>query len=168
VAKRGKGQPTKLTPERQRAIIDALRAGCYKATAAEYAGIGVSTLHRWLETGEADDESGRQSDYRDFWEAVKKADAEFQMRALLQIDQAARDGSWQAAAWRLERKYPQLWGRKQRVEEESAKAETQRTTVYLVPEEEQRVEVARILAEAYGDGPWPWDTDAAEGRDRLS
>jgi transposase len=145
VAKRGRGQPTKLTPERQRAVIDALRAGCYKATAAEYAGIGVSTLHRWLETGEADHDNDRQSDYRDFWEAVKKADAEFQMWALLQIDNAARDGSWQAAAWRLERKYPQLWGRKQRVEEQPHETETPSTAVYIVPDEDQRVEVARIL-----------------------
>lgn len=36
------------------------------------------------------------------------------MRALLQIRQAAEDGTWRAAAWRLERTKPELYGRTDR------------------------------------------------------
>src|SRR5262249_52190193 len=33
------------------------------------------------------------------------------VRWLAQIEQAAREGAWQASAWRLERRYPQEYGR---------------------------------------------------------
>ena len=32
------------------------------------------------------------------------------------IDNAAIDGTWQAAAWKLERRYPDEWGRRDRLE----------------------------------------------------
>ena len=38
--------------------------------------------------------------------------AESEITALRQIEKAAKSGCWQASAWRLERKFPQRWGRK--------------------------------------------------------
>ncbi len=32
------------------------------------------------------------------------------------IGKAAGEGNWQAAAWRLERRFPERWGRKDRVD----------------------------------------------------
>jgi transposase len=112
------GQPTKLTPGVQERIVEALRTGSYKTTAAAYAGIDVRSIYHWLERGEADIELGIESDYAQFFQAVKKAEADHEINALLLIDNAARtgDGAWQAAAWTLARKHPDRWGRRQRVD----------------------------------------------------
>jgi transposase len=108
------GRPTKLTPEVQDKIVAALRAGNYQETAAMYAGVEARTFYRWMVRGESDgveDES-----YRQFRHAVEKAKADAEVRDIALIDKAAHDGSWQAAAWKLERKFPQKWGRVNRTE----------------------------------------------------
>lgn len=51
--------------------------------------------------------------YVQFAEEVERARAGAQVRNLGLIQRAAMDGSWQAAAWFLERSNPQKWGRKQ-------------------------------------------------------
>jgi transposase len=110
------GRPSKLSrPVRDR-LIEALTTGAYREAAATYAGIHVATLYRWLERGDADIKQGLRSEFRELCEAVKGAEAEFQLRALRQIDAAAERGAWQASAWRLERKHPDSWGRKRAVE----------------------------------------------------
>jgi len=103
----------KLTPEVQDKIVSALRAGNYQETAARYAGIGETTFYRWMEMGE--DEEAEEI-YREFREAVEKAKADAEVRDVALIDKAAHDGSWQAAAWKLERKFPNKWGRVNRTE----------------------------------------------------
>jgi hypothetical protein len=62
----------------------------------------------------ADSES--EQIYQEFREAVEKAKAEAEVRDVTLIDKAAKDGSWQAAAWKLERKFPNKWGRVNRTE----------------------------------------------------
>jgi transposase len=101
------GRPTKLTPALQEKIVMVIRGGNYIETAAAYAGISKQTLYNWLRRG-ARQKSGQ---YREFALAVEQALAEAEMRDLALIEQAARDGKWQAAAWRLERRFPKRWGR---------------------------------------------------------
>jgi hypothetical protein len=103
---------TKLTKEVQDKIVFALRAGNYQETAARYAGIDGATFYRWMSRG-AEEETGI---YSEFCEAVEKAKAEAEVRDVTLIDKAAKDGSWQAAAWKLERKFPNKWGRVNRTE----------------------------------------------------
>jgi len=106
------GRQTKLTPEVQDRIVAALRAGNYQETAAVYGGISVPTFYGWLERGRNEPESA----YSEFLEAVEKAKADAEVRDVALIDKAAHDGSWQAAAWKLERKFPNKWGRVNRTE----------------------------------------------------
>ena len=106
------GRNTKLTAEVQSAIVAALRAGNYQETAAAYAGISEATFYAWLERGRNEP----QSIYSEFLEAVERAKAAAEVRDIALIDKAAQDGSWQAAAWKLERKYPNRWGRINRTE----------------------------------------------------
>jgi transposase len=111
---------TKLTPEIQTAVIDALSAGNYLETAAQYAGIHPATLFRWLDRGraalESEDDNHPDKTYGEFCEAVEKARAQSEVRAVALIRKAAMDGTWQAAAWFLERSHPHKWGRQGRVE----------------------------------------------------
>ena len=103
---------SKLTPETQDRVIQAIKMGNYQETAAAYAGISQSTFYGWLERGR--NELG--SIYSEFLEAVEKAKADSEVRDVALIEKAATDGSWQAAAWKLERKFPQKWGRVTRTE----------------------------------------------------
>jgi len=47
------GRPSLLTDERQQRIVDAVRAGNYLKVAAQWAGVGESTLLSWLARGRA-------------------------------------------------------------------------------------------------------------------
>ena len=82
-------RPAKLTPEVQARIVEAVQAGNYVETAAQYANIGLSTFYRWMAEGEGD---------------------------VTLIQRAANDGSWQAASWFLERSFQNKWGRTGKVE----------------------------------------------------
>lgn len=105
------GRPTKLTPEVQDRIIQALKAGNYVETAVEYAGIGKTTFYRWMEQGA----KASRGIYREFRDAVMRARAEAEARNVAIIQQAAPD-DWRAAAWWLERAFPDRWGARQKLE----------------------------------------------------
>ena len=103
--------PVKLNPEISAKICDAIRAGNYIETAAAYAGISRDTLYRWLKKGARNP----SSKYGAFHVTVQQALAASEIRDVALIAKAATD-QWQAAAWRLERRYPEKWGRKERHE----------------------------------------------------
>lgn len=51
-----------------------------------------------------------------FYKSVKKAEAEAEAAAVVQIKAAAASGTWQAAAWFLERKFKDRWARTDKLE----------------------------------------------------
>lgn len=108
-------RPTKLTPEIQDRIVTAIRAGNYMETAAAYAGIARSTFNEWIRRG-AEEQEGP---FAEFAAAVEQALAAAEARDVALIGQAAQK-EWQAAAWRLERRLPERWGRKTRHEVSAA------------------------------------------------
>ncbi len=99
-------RPTKLTDRVKKNIISAIRAGLSYERAALFAGISESTFYNWKERGEREGEGI----YFEFLEDLKKAEIEGEVRNLAIISKAA-EKQWQAAAWLLERRYPDLWGR---------------------------------------------------------
>lgn len=103
-------RPTKLTPKLQERIVGYVRAGAYVETAAAAAGIAKDTLYAWLRRGAA-----AESPYDAFAAAVEEAQAMAEMRDLALIGKAA-ESEWTAAAWRLERKYPDKYGRRTKTE----------------------------------------------------
>lgn len=96
-----------ITPQVQDKIVKSLRAGNYRTTSAKVAGVSVSTFYLWLDKGK----KGKRGPYIEFMQAVEKAEAEGQAALVATVNVASKD-SWQAAAWILERKYPEEWGRK--------------------------------------------------------
>jgi len=56
---------------------------------------------------------GDESRYIEFVSVVEKARAAAEVQAVALIRQAAMGGTWQAAAWYLERSAPTRWGRQQ-------------------------------------------------------
>lgn len=102
----GVGRKTKLTPEVQAKIVQALGVGTTREHACQFAGIGHTAFHAWLQKAEAG-----KSPYAEFAEAIKNAEGQAVVGWMAQIETAARTGNWQAAAWKLERRYPKDYGR---------------------------------------------------------
>jgi hypothetical protein len=102
----------KLTPERLAAICDAIRAGVRPEIAAVYNGVGARSYYRWMQLGRAAD---ADPIYAEFVSAVELALAEWEARDVLLIGEAAKS-DWHAAAWRLERRLPKVYGKRERHE----------------------------------------------------
>lgn len=99
-------RPLKLTQEVHDLLVNALRVGITKKSACKYAGIDESTLYKWLELGAQEEQP-----YFELFKCLRKAEGEAIVRSMAVIETAARSGTWQAAAWRLERLYPDEYGR---------------------------------------------------------
>src|SRR5918992_5460337 len=98
------GRKLKLTQTAIERICYMIAAGNYNHVAARAAGIAEGTSYRWLQEGE----SAQSGIKREFYEAVKKAEAQAETRNVAIIEAAAQQ-SWQAAAWWLERKHYDRW-----------------------------------------------------------
>lgn len=132
-------RPTKLDETRVKNIVELIRAGNYSETAAQAAGISPATFYNWMNEGrEARNKknklNAREKSCLEFLEAVEKARGEAEARAVAIVTRAAMDGTWQAAAWYLERTQPDRYGRRQRVEVD-AKVETTKTPAEMTDAE---------------------------------
>jgi hypothetical protein len=108
-------RPSKLTDKVCDDIVTHIKAGNYPATAAGMAGIGESTFYQWKKWGR-ERKSGK---FVEFLEKIKKAENFGEaLRVKIILESAIDKGNWQAAAWYLERRYPDRWGRRNRVEME--------------------------------------------------
>ena len=90
----------KYTPELVSELIKYIEAGNYQKTACEAVGISEETFYTWMK------------EKPEFSESIKKAESKAIARNVMIIQKAAQT-SWQAAAWFLERKDYERWGRKE-------------------------------------------------------
>lgn len=142
-AKKTTKPKSKLNEDTISRLKQAIRAGAYAETAAAYVGIDRSTLQRWLKTGART----KKGVHWKLVKALQHAWAEAEMRDLINIDRCAmgrptvyeRDPdtgavlfnkhgypvvkepglapSWQASAWRLERKFGGRWNKPEKVDQ---------------------------------------------------
>tara|TARA_R100001086_G_scaffold249158_1_gene188061 strand:+ start:305 stop:769 length:465 start_codon:yes stop_codon:yes gene_type:complete len=96
------GRKTKCTAKTIARVAEGMRIGMTVELASQYGGITKDTFYRWLKL--ANDPTADKV-FSDFSDAIKAAEADNAARCLLVIDDAANDGSWQAAAWMLERRH---------------------------------------------------------------
>ncbi|MFA6236757.1 MAG: hypothetical protein WC635_05460 [Bacteriovorax sp.] len=137
MARYAKDSSPKLTTELITELATAIKAGSNIETAVAYCGISKDTFYRWLRDAKKKEASDL---HLELSYALERAFAEANTRLLLIIDQAAMgtpesyelnaDGSikkddfgfpvvekykilpnWRAAAWRLERRHPETWGK---------------------------------------------------------
>jgi len=102
------GRPSKFTPERRAAIVDAIAHRIPYEYAAEANGICEETLYDWLRTARDHRAEGIDSDYTAFSEAIKRAE----MQRIREHNDmiAAKPERWQADAWLLERRWNRHYG----------------------------------------------------------
>jgi len=106
------GAPMKLTPAVQDQISTAVAAGIRPEVAARYCRVSPRSYYRWMALGRAHDADPLHAG---FVEAVEQALAEWEARDVLIVGEAAKT-DWHAAAWRLERRLPKVYGRRERHE----------------------------------------------------
>jgi transposase len=139
------GRPSKLTPEVQERICQAIRAGNYYEAACAYAGIGYSTFRAWMIKGE----KAKSGKYREFMEAVTRAEHEAEAR-MVALWQKHMPEDYRAIRDFLERRYPERWGKrvdiKQDIKQEVQGQVTQRHEYDITHRVEQYADVYRQLA----------------------
>jgi hypothetical protein len=105
------GRPTKLTAEARNKILGAVSSGATREVAAQAAGIHSDTLRRWERKAEEGDEL-----YAEFFGAVKDAEGLAEVIMVGRVQKASLDPKfWTAAAWWLERKHSDRWGKKEQL-----------------------------------------------------
>lgn len=101
------GRPSKLDARVRENIRQALIDGATYEQACRAQRITYQTFLNWMDRGERDG----KGDYFEFFEAIKQAEALAVTEALSDLRMAGSRGQWQARAWLLERRYPELYSR---------------------------------------------------------
>jgi transposase len=108
-----------LTPALRARIEAQLAAGTTQAVVAQRAGVNPRTVRQWLAAGKV----ARPPSVRipppaepvmptTEGESLSERLARAEPGLVAAVIQAAQRGSWQAAAWLLERSFPERWGRR--------------------------------------------------------
>lgn len=121
------GRPVKITDNIIEQIRENLLVGAYIETASAMAGINKDTFYAWLKRGAraldkvrnangiADPENKKipnsERKFAKFSDAIKRTMAESEIDLLKKLDSHSST-HWQSIAWRLERKFPDRYGRK--------------------------------------------------------
>jgi len=141
-----KGRKSKLDKDRQDKLLKAIRVGNDKKVACALAGISEATLYRWLEQSR---EKNATEQLREFRESFERVEAEAEVLKVSRIAQAADNGRWQAAAWWLERKYPERWAQQTKIKAELSGPDGRPIAISI---EEARKIVLEMLNEGEGSG----------------
>lgn len=112
------GQPPKIKkPGVKEKLLFALDKGASYQICCGFAGIAYQTFREWIKRGESishltDEEISQHPDkiYYDFIQDVRSVESNAALKWLDKID-AASKFHWQAAAWKLERRYPNVYGK---------------------------------------------------------
>lgn len=137
--KRKVGAPS-ITPTQRKEMLEAIRLGLPKDRAARLVGIPRRTFFDWIQKGSAPD---APAGYRKFVDEVDLALIQFEHRQLVYIDKASAD-YWQAAMTNLERKFPDRYGKRTRIDSNvTVTATPMWDTGKLTLEEKQ--ELARLI-----------------------
>jgi hypothetical protein len=143
----GEDGEEKVTTVRE-SIIAAVKVGVPLRAAAQQAGIGERTLRDWTAVGReaqgVKDATERQVELAEFAADIEKAQGSA-IAFNVGIVRRAASKQWQAAAWWLERRYPDDFGRRLHVKEEPG----ERKPAPLEPDSVAEYEEA--FAASFGD-----------------
>ncbi|MEN6545358.1 MAG: hypothetical protein ABFE07_04885 [Armatimonadia bacterium] len=152
------GRPTRITPELCQQFDQLLGAGNYFITVCTYLEIDESVAYDWLNKGTAgEDAAGQWPDaYREFAKSVKRASARAEISLVAEINRHGRPhelrnpernakgdvvasmlpGQWQALMTILERRFPDRWGRRDRLQAEVSGPEGAPVQIVIAPYED--------------------------------
>lgn len=108
------GKP-KCTTEAIRDAAKLKSNGATNRDIAAYLGVHEATFYRWLNKPTTDNQ-------RELGKALKKVEAKYKAALRSRIIEASGE-KWQAAAWMLERQYPDEYGRVERSKPEDTSSD---------------------------------------------
>jgi hypothetical protein len=109
------GRPTTLTEALQAEFVALLGRGHYLNHACDLLQVPSVTVWEWMKRGETEIRKGYPDEpYARFYRAVKAAQGTL-IDECLQVIRGGED-RWQAAAWLLERKFPDWYAERKRLE----------------------------------------------------
>jgi hypothetical protein len=130
-------RPTKCSLDVQTTLVFALAEGATIEHACDYAGIGTTTYHEWMQRGAAG-----EPEFAEFAATVTRARGRGIITDLATISKAVLAGDWKAAAWRLEHRYPAEYGKKLKI---SGDADNPVTLLHAMPQADLDALIARLL-----------------------
>ena len=89
-------------------LEQAILIGATYDLAAKYAGISEKTFKHWRDKAETAAEGTPLAQLR---ERLRQAEGRAAIGWLAKIERVANEGDWKACAWKLERRYPETYGR---------------------------------------------------------
>ena len=118
-AKSKGGRPSLFTAPRRKKIVESIQAGNTRKVAAMSVGVTDRILYKWLARGSKHEEIDYVQDvpkadqpFFRFFQDVKKAEADAEAYYVGRVKHAADDGTWTAAAWWLERRRTDTYGKR--------------------------------------------------------
>ena len=95
-------------------ILEGVDSGVSYRSVCGYAGISEPSFYGWLKKGKEDQLSGIKSPHNLFYEELQKhlVGVEVELVKSLKLDK-----DWRAKAFILERRFPETWGKQEKVEE---------------------------------------------------
>jgi transposase len=105
------GRPSKATAETMNKILDGIKAGMSYEGACGVARVSWVTFDKWRKAGEA----GESEKFIGFLRELRYAEAIAEAEMLKKLKEDP-DTKW--VAWRLERRFPDRWGKKEQVKQE--------------------------------------------------
>ena len=103
------GRPTKYTPETVKSMCSLIAAGNAIRVACGLSDIDPKTHYIWMEQ------------HPEYFAQIKKAESAAVAKRISLMTKSAENGSWQAAAWWLERTMPELYGRQITIKSDDGK-----------------------------------------------
>jgi hypothetical protein len=113
--KRKVGRPTKLNKQLIEIICEAVEQGCTITAAAAAAGVYKNTLTVWSDKGERDIAAGKKTTIYAQFHTRYRHSREIALAVLTKRVYEASFEEWRAAAWMLERRDPDNWGKQTQV-----------------------------------------------------
>lgn len=108
------GRAPKLSPLIASSLCGFVEQGVPFKDCAILCGIGERTLHQWRAKGQADIEAGKPTTrYAQFKQRLDVSESTCVQRSCLVVMASAKE-DWRAAAWLLERRRPEQFGRNDR------------------------------------------------------
>jgi transposase len=146
------GRPLKLTRDVADTIAEAIANGVTYEVAAATAQVSRPAFQAWRTQGLDDLEAGRDTVFAYLMAAVHDARARSEANLVARLH-AHTLADWRPAAWLLERRFPERWGRRDKVEHSGSL--TPAVELVAPDTEEAALAVARILdhARAIKDPP---------------
>jgi len=106
------GRKCKLTPELQSKICKYIEDGNYAIHACSAVGINASTFYDWIKRGELDSSSNSNTKFSNFYNSIKEAEGRSVVFHMENIHKAAEAGEWAASMTWLERRFPDMFGKR--------------------------------------------------------